>query len=333
MADEEEDQTTGLDPEFVAQSAAEVLAEQQRLEEEALRLALPKQSAEAELLGAGAATVPVAPGEYQFGSVMPTSKGFMYVGKGVPTPEAGSPLAATREFESAVLRQNPVAAREASAGLVSMGLQRPGEFVGLPQEAPMPMNTLAEEQFAVMDRWQRAKSKGYSDAEAAAMSGWSILPVRGRYGQNQMTPYQQASLVARQRELDLRESAQTTAAARPSAASISSLSRDKQRLSTEIFKLQQSRLFSPESQRGEIDKQIASKAAEARSVQEQLDTLLPHAARPAAAPAPAPTSTAPRPAPAQKKSLDRATAKVFLDRAKGDKAKARQLARNAGYDV
>lgn len=200
MADETEDTT-----EFDEMSAAEFLAEQRRLENEALELARPAQEAEAELLRGLSQVAPVGAGQYEYGTVMPTSRGFMYVGKGVPGPEPGTPLAATREFESAVTRQNYPAAAAASEGLVSMGLQRPGEFVPFPRQHPYNPPDAAAMRFAGQQEFLDAVNSGVPTKEAADKYLPAMLTSASGRGSAfaPMSPYQQVQTGLRAQQTEL----------------------------------------------------------------------------------------------------------------------------------
>lgn len=155
-----------------------VLEEQRRLEQEALAAALPLQRAEASALEADwrrgelqGRPMPTEPVEYAQGTVMPTSRGFMYMGNPLEAPPAGGPLATQRAFESAVLRQNRPEAFAAQRELGDMGAPLPTGYAGVPFQAPMPMDTKEQMQAEVMRREMAALGKGVPAPEALTMSG------------------------------------------------------------------------------------------------------------------------------------------------------------------
>lgn len=218
MADEE---TDVISPER-AMSAVEVLEEQKRLEDEALRLALPRQEAEAAALqaeyrrgiGSGVLARPTAPVEYAQGSVLPTSSGFMYVGNALPAPEAGTPLAVQRAYESAVMRQNPQAASDAATAVEAAGLPRP-TGLSLPKPAPYPTPTTVagmryEPQQVLMDMVATGKIQG--DEAKSLLEGLSMTA--GNRAAIGMTPAQEMHYNLQRERLAADKAKQEAAAAR-----------------------------------------------------------------------------------------------------------------------
>lgn len=218
MADEE---TDVISPER-EMTAAEVLEEQKRLEDEALRLALPRQEAEAAALqadyrsgiGAGILARPTTPVAYAQGTVMPTSSGFMYVGNAVPPPDAGTPLAVQRAYESAVMRQNAPEAATAAAAVEAAGLPRP-TGLSLPRPAPYPTpDTTAGMRYApqqvLMDMVATGKIQG--DEAKSLLQGLSMTA--GNRAALGLTPAQQMHYTLQRERLEADKAKQEAVSAR-----------------------------------------------------------------------------------------------------------------------
>lgn len=158
LKSEEDPLSTYVDPVKQAQATA-LLADQMRREEEALH--------QQYLTGPGSGVLPmgsprpaIAPVQGQFGQVMPTSRGFMYVGN--PTPGTAEELPGT------------VASRLAAA-------TAPQHVYGQPEVTSIDPTM---QQFAVQERVRGAVAKGMPLSDAMLLYGMGSvgrIPAPKRY--------------------------------------------------------------------------------------------------------------------------------------------------------
>lgn len=305
-------------------NAAAALAEQMRQEEEALAAVLPTQSSEAEMarrdwIERGRPTI-TAPVQMGAGQVMPTSRGFMYVGEALPPPEAGTPLAAQRSYESAVMRQNVPEAGAAFDQLAAMGLQPPSRFTGTMQAMP-PMSTPGQQREEVLNRFARGMGAGLTPPEARAASGYDLLAQTGRYG-GPMTEYQRTATALREREIANREAAATARQATTlEKPAISGRLNELGKLNDDILKTEADIAANPSpsgmpDSRSEV---LGMWKARKRQLESELAAQKPTSGTATAAPS--------------RGKLTKAQAGEFLKAARGDKAEARRMAIAAGYDT
>lgn len=212
---EYEDVSGILEPEVdpVAKAdAAAMLAEQMRQEEAALMEALPKQRAEeasdyASWVAAGRRPGDVQPiMPLQYGRRMPTTQGYMYMGNALPAPAAGTPLAATRAYDTAMAGQNLPGANVAYQQLADMGLKPPGALLGnFRTDVPVPAATDMGMKYEAIQTYNRMREAGVPDEEAAKRSLVGLFvgsPYRRRYDSLQpMTEYQRKQTELRSRQL------------------------------------------------------------------------------------------------------------------------------------
>lgn len=360
MANDFEDVGGILDPEEQVASTSlsrDALLEQMRQEEEALlaasRARLPAQSAEAESARAafggaeqyGGIQQPVP---LRFGQVMPTRSGFMYVGNPAGAPAPGGPLAARTALESAAARQNLPAANVALGDLSRMGLGPQSAFIGPPRTTTPEPPSVDQMRFEAMQRYQSALAANKTPAEALQLSGLDFFSSGRRSSIPAQRPLWVPSDPATGAPGHFETSAgtihipsvpkpTTTKKLTPPSWETADYNRDMKEMQAKEAQLElEVKTHGPDTPKAkELSAQwmaISDRTSKFRAKYDpsQAAPAPPPAAAPAPAPLLPPTTTT---GSTKAKTLDKATAQKFLDQAKGDKKKARDLARAAGYAV
>lgn len=255
--------------------------------------------------------LPAAPVQGQYGQVMPTSRGFMYMGN--PIPGSVAPPIPTDQQ----LWQQKVAQSVADTGNIPLPEPSGGWFG--PTSAFTPnVPSIPQQQYELTQSYLREQNPQAKQQHLAALVA---LTGRGR------SPVYDD--LRRQQEERLQKREERIAGQVP--AYVRSIRTDLQKSLNQLKQQRIAALGGDDQQMVvELDKEINDKQ---RSLND-LDTRWMPSGGASLTTVPTPTTTRVEPPESSsKKTLDRATAQRFLTQAKGDKAKARALARAAGYDI